>query len=156
MDRTRDVLGLIGWIALSFVPAWLGSMATDPSWYRTLERPTWAPPGWLFGPVWTVLYLLMGIAAWLVWRRGGFGAARLALVLFIVQLVFNGVWSWLFFGLRRPDIALGEIMILWLLIAATAVAFWRHSRAAAWLLAPYLLWVTFAAVLNFAIWQMNP
>jgi benzodiazapine receptor len=147
--------GLIGWIAVSFAAAAAGSQATDPEWYRSLERPSWAPPGWVFGPVWTALYTMMGVAAWLVWRRGGFGGARVALGLFLVQLAFNAAWSWLFFGMRRADLAFAEIVLLWVLILATAVAFARHTRAAAWLLAPYLAWVAFAAVLNFTLWRLG-
>jgi translocator protein len=156
MTRMQQVLGLAGWILLSFLPAWVGSQVTDPSWYQDLRQPSWAPPTWLFGPVWTVLYLLMGTAAWLVWRQRGFAAARGALVLYLVQLIFNGTWTWIFFGLQRPALAFAEIIVLWILIAATALAFAKHSLPAAWLLAPYLAWVTFAAVLNFSLWQLNP
>jgi len=150
----RQWLGLFGWIAVCFAAAGIGAQVTDPAWYQTLERPAWAPPAWLFGPVWTVLYLLMGIAAWLVWSRDGFAGARLALSLFLVQLVFNAAWTWLFFGLRRPGLAFAEILILWGLILATVVAFKRHRRAAAWLLAPYVIWVTYAAMLNASLWQL--
>jgi translocator protein len=156
MSPLRQALGLIGWIGISFVPALVGAQATDPAWYEALEQPVWAPPSWLFGPVWTVLYLLMGIAAWLVWRRGGFREATVALGLFLVQLAFNAAWSWIFFGLRRPELAFAEIVVLWVLILATTVAFWRHHRLAAALLVPYLLWVAYAAVLNFALWRLNP
>jgi translocator protein len=155
MKRTSSIPGLIGWIAVSFAAAAIGSRVTDPGWYETLQTPTWAPPSWLFGPVWTALYLLMGVAAWLVWRRSRFAGARVALTLFLVQLVFNAAWSWLFFGLRRPDLAFAEIILLWGLILATILTFAQHRRLAAALLAPYLLWVTFAAVLNFSIWQLN-
>jgi translocator protein len=98
----------------------------------------------------------MGIAAWLVWRRHGFAQARVALALFLVQLIFNAAWSWLFFGLRRPDLAFAEIVLLWMLILATLVAFWRHHRLAGALLVAYLAWVTFAGALNFSIWRLNP
>jgi translocator protein len=155
MSRMRRVIGLVGWVGISFAAAAVGAQATDPVWYQALERPGWAPPSWLFGPVWTVLYLLMGIAAWLVWVRGGFAGARLALGLFLAQLVLNAAWSWLFFGLRRPDLALAEIVLLWLLILATMLAFGRQRRPAAWLLVPYLLWVTFAAALNLSVWRLN-
>jgi translocator protein len=155
MSRMFGWLGLLGWIGISFTAAGIGALVTDPGWYQTLNRPDWAPPSWLFGPVWTVLYLLMGIAAWLVWTHKGFAGAPLALSLFIVQLVFNAAWSWLFFGFRRPGIAFAEIVLLWSLILATAIAFKTHRALAAWLLTPYLTWVTFAAVLNFALWQRN-
>lgn len=146
-------LALVAWIALPFVAAAIGGRVTDPAWYLTLERPAWAPPAWLFGPVWTALYFMMGLAAWLIWSRHGFAGA--ALPLFLVQLVLNAAWSWIFFGLRRPDLAFAEIVLLWLLVLATLIAFWRRQRVAGLLLAPYLIWVTFAAALNFAIWRLN-
>lgn len=155
MSRIREWIGLLVWIGVSFVPAWVGARATDPGWYAALEQPGWAPPTWLFSPAWTLLYLLMGIAAWMVWRRAGFRAASTALVLFLIQLVFNAGWSWLFFGIRRPDLAFAEIVLLWALILATLLAFRKHHRAAAWLLVPYLLWVAYAAALNFSLWQLN-
>jgi translocator protein len=155
MSPSRQTLGLIGWLAIVFAAAWVGGRVTDPAWYQALQQPPWAPPAWLFGPVWTVLYLMMGTAAWLVWRRGGFAAAAAALTLFLVQLALNAAWSWLFFGLHRPGLAFAEIVLLWMLIAATIVAFRRIHRTAAWLLAPYLLWVTYAAALNFSLWRLN-
>jgi translocator protein len=155
MSGLHQAVGLAVWVAISFLPAWIGSRVTDPSWYQALDQPGWAPPAWLFGPVWSVLYLLMGVAAWVVWRKGGFAAARVALTLFLVQLVFNAAWSWIFFGLRRPDLAFVEIVALWLLILATAVAFWKEQRLAGPLLVPYLLWVTYAAALNLSLWRLN-
>jgi tryptophan-rich sensory protein len=155
MSRTRQWIGLIVWVAISFGAAATGAQVTDPVWYQSLRKPDWAPPAWVFGPVWTALYLCMGIAAWLVWRRKGFAGARLALSLFLLQLVFNAAWTWIFFGLRRPGLAFAEIVVLWGLILATAVAFTGHHRVAAWLLAPYLLWVTYAAMLNGALWQLG-
>lgn len=124
--------------------------------YAKLVRPDWAPPASVFGPVWTVLYLLMGVAAWLVWRVGGFQAARFALTLFLVQLALNALWSWLFFGWHRGALAFADIVLLWLAILATLVAFWRISLLAGVLLVPYFLWVSFAAALNYSIWQRNP
>ena len=116
----------------------------------------WAPPAFVFGPVWTILYAMMGIAAWLVWRRGGFKAHGVALSLFLVQLVVNGTWSWLFFGFRLGALAFVDILLLWFLIAGVLYLFWRASLVAGVLLIPYWLWVTFAAYLNFTIWQLNP
>ena len=124
--------------------------------YGGLVKPAWAPPGWIFGPVWTVLYILMGIAAWLVWRAAGWNGATGALSLFLVQLACNAAWSWLFFAWRRGALAFGEILLLWVLIAATIAAFWRVRPLAGALLIPYLLWVTFATVLTYAVWRMNP
>lgn len=143
---------------LTFVAAAVGAWAsaTAPSFYAELSQPEWAPPAWLFAPVWTTLYALMAIAAWIVWRTHGFAAARGALVLFVVQLAFNALWSWLFFTWRRGALAFVEVLILWLLVAATLIAFWRLSKLAGALLVPYLAWVGFAAVLTFAIWQRNP
>jgi tryptophan-rich sensory protein len=163
MTRSENALrtsawGLAGWFALTFVAAAIGARASvdAQSFYAELSQPAWAPPAWLFGPVWTALYALMAIAAWLVWRAHGFAAARIALVLFIVQLACNALWSWLFFAWRRGALAFVEVLILWLLIAATVVAFWRLSKLAGVLLVPYLCWVTFAAALTLAVWQRNP
>jgi len=140
------------------------------TWYRTLERPSWSPPDWLFGPVWTLLYAMMAVAAFLVWRRafgggGGAGAggeipdvrpaARVALVVFGVQLVLNALWSWLFFAMRSPLAGLVEIVVLWMAIAATIALFWPLSRVAAGLMVPYLAWVSFATALNGALWWLN-
>lgn len=155
---SHQILGLAGWLIVAFVAAAVGAAASvnAGTFYAQLTLPAWAPPGWLFGPVWTVLYLAMGIAAWLAWRAEGFRAARWALALFLVQLVLNALWSWLFFGWQRGALAFAEILLLWVLIVATLIAFFRVRAAAGWLLVPYLLWVSFAAVLNYAIWQLNP
>jgi tryptophan-rich sensory protein len=149
------VKALAGWLAASFVAAALGAVATRqaPEFYAQLVRPDWAPPGWLFGPVWTLLYAMMAIAAWRVWRKAGFGTA---LYLFLAQLALNALWSWLFFAWRLGGAAFGEILLLWLLIAATVAAFFRIDRLAAALLVPYLLWVGFACALTHAVWRANP
>jgi translocator protein len=154
---TRDVSGLIAWLLLCFAAAALGAMAAVDArdFYSQLVLPSWAPPGSLFGPVWTTLYALMGMAAWLVWRRHGFASARAALVLFVVQLAVNALWSWLYFKWRLGLGSLIEVVILWALILATILQFWRLSRPAAWLLLPYLAWVTFATALTYATWQLN-
>lgn len=149
---------LVLFVTVCFAAAAIGGALTAQSvdtWYQGLAKPTWNPPDWLFGPVWTLLYLLMGVAAWLVWRRSGFTKGRAALLLFAVQLALNVVWSGLFFAARAPGLALAELVVLWIAIAATLVAFARHSRVAAALMAPYLAWTTFAAALNFAIWRLN-
>lgn len=158
--RRIDLIGLALLLAASFLVAALGGSATATSvgnWYPTLAKPPWTPPSWLFGPVWTVLYGTMAIAAWLVWRRGGLRlpANRLPLAAYVLQLVLNCAWSWLFFGLRRPDWALLDVVLLWLAIAVTTVLFFRRVRAAGWLLLPYLAWVAYAAALNLAIVQLN-
>lgn len=159
LSTKRQLLGLLGWLALVFVVAAIGAVASinAAGFYAGLDRPSWSPPASVFGPVWSVLYLLMGIAAWLVWRqRGGFREARGALVLFIVQLVFNALWSWLFFAWHQGGLALADIAVLWVLIVATIVSFWRIKPIAAVLLIPYWLWVSFAAVLNYSVWRLNP
>lgn len=154
----RQAAGLLGWLAVAFAAAGAGAAATvqAASFYGQLLRPPWAPPGWLFGPVWSVLYLLMGLAAWLVWREQGFRAARLPLALFLVQLAANALWSWLFFAWRLGALAFLEILVLEALILATALAFRRVRPLAAALLLPYLAWVAFAAVLCGRIWRLNP
>jgi len=137
----------------------LGSLSTIDSvrtWYPTLVRPSFAPPSWVFGPVWTTLYVMMGVASWLVWRQGwATPGVRRALVFYGVQLVFNLVWSWLFFGLQRPFLALLDIVVLLVLIGVTAIRFAAVSRGAALLLLPYLAWVAFATVLNGGFWWLN-
>ncbi len=142
---------------LCFLAAGLGSLFTMVSlggWYAGLAKPSWNPPSWIFGPVWTVLYAMMAVAGWLVWRRGG-SQSRIALWWFAVQLALNVGWSAVFFGLQLPGLAFFEILLLWIAIAATLLTSWRVSRTAGILLVPYLLWVSFAAVLNFAIWRLN-
>lgn len=158
MSRGKLIAGFVGWLAVSFVAAAIGAAASVQagSFYTQLVRPEWAPPPGVFGPVWTVLYLIMGIAAWLVWRVAGFRAARAALTLFLVQLAINGLWSWLFFGWHRGALALADLLLLWVLIVTTIVAFWRIKPLAGALLVPYLLWVSFAGMLNYAVWQLNP
>jgi len=123
------------------------------TWYAGLAKPSWRPPNWLFGPVWTILYAMMAVSAWLVWRKAGFGAA---LLMFAVQLLINGIWSPVFFGAQSLGGGLVVIVALWFAIVGTIAMFWPVSTAAALLLVPYLAWVSFAVVLNAAIWRMNP
>lgn len=156
--EARTTVALILWVGLCLGVAWVGALVTRPAipeWYAQLAKPAWTPPSWVFGPLWTTLYILMGVAAWLVWRQSGFAAAAWPLGLFLLQLFFNAVWSPLFFGLKLPGVAFADIALLWLALLATLVAFWPVRPAAAWLLVPYLLWVSYAAALNFAIWRMN-
>ncbi len=154
----KNITALIGWILLCFAAAGIGGVASAnaPEFYGQLIQPAWAPPAWVFGPVWSVLYLLMAIAAWLMWRERGFAGARLALGLFLLQLVVNTLWSWLFFAWQQGLWSFVDIVVLWLLIIATTLAFWRVRPLAGMLLIPYLAWVSFAAVLNFVIWRLNP
>lgn len=129
---------------------------TSAVFYAMLEKPAWAPPAWLFGPVWSVLYLLMAIAAWRVWRAAGLRRARGAAGLYLLQLAFNALWTWLFFVWRDGPWATAEVLVLWGAIVATVVAFRRHDRPAAALLLPYLAWVSFASALTLSVWQRNP
>ena len=145
---------LVLWLGLAFVPAIVGAAFPAPEYYARLEKPGWAPPPWLFGPVWTALYALIGVAAWLVHRRGGPGT-KPALGLWGAQLALNAAWTPIFFGLRAPGAALVEIAVLWVAIVATLIAFLARRTAAGALLLPYLAWVTFAAGLNFEIWRRN-
>jgi len=155
---TSHSLGLLGWVAVTAVAATLGGIASasDVNFYTTLVQPAWAPPAWLFGPAWSVLYILMATSAWLVWRRRGFRDAGNALTLFVVQLALNALWTWLFFAWRQGGIALAELLVLWVMIVATIAMFWKLHRLAAALLVPYLCWVSFAGALNFALWRLNP
>lgn len=157
MRASRQVLGLVGWLLLSLAAGAIGGIASvnASGFYEQLSRPAWAPPASVFGPVWTVLYLMMGVAAWLVWRAQG-SAARGALALFVVQLGFNALWTWLFFAWRAGALAFIGIVTLWVLIVATLIAFRRVVRLAGALLVPYLAWVTYAAALTFAVWRLNP
>lgn len=139
----------------------LGTFATTqgiPVWYQTLNKPSWNPPNWLFGPVWTLLYVMMGTAAWMIWEASSEqsrGRRTLALMVFAGQLILNALWSWLFFGWRLVGVAAGEIGLLWLMTAATLWIFFKIRKAAGWLLVPYLAWLTFAGALNIAIWRLN-
>jgi len=155
----RRWLELAGFLLASFTAAAIGGRATAESvqtWYPLLTKPAWNPPAWVFGPAWTLLYILMSVAAWRIWqRRDNSPGARRALGLFFTQLAFNALWSVLFFGLQRPDLALAEILLLWLLLLLTQRAFWRIDRVAGWLWLPYLAWVSFATTLNAAIWWLN-
>ena len=156
MSRSKTILGLCGWVLLCFAAASLGAVFMPGEWYAALRKPSWTPPGWIFGPVWSALYTMMAVAAWLVWQRGGFGAQRRPLTLFLAQLALNAAWTPLFFGLHRPGVAFAEIVLLWLAIAWTLATFWHVHRAAAWMLVPYLTWVSFAGLLNFTLWRLNP
>lgn len=158
-NSTRtQLIGLAVWLAITFVASALGAIASmdAPAFYGQLVKPDWAPPAMVFGPVWTVLYLLMGIAAWLVWRERPSERVDGALGLYIVQLVANAMWSWLFFRWHQGAWAFADVLLLWALVAATTAAFWRIRRLAGLLLLPYLAWVSFASALTWAIWQRNP
>lgn len=158
MAYNKELRGFIGWLLAVAATGVIGAIASGraASFYAQLERPVWAPPAQLFGPVWSFLYLLMAVAAWLIWQKYGFATARRPLLLFIAQLVLNALWSWLFFAWHLGGWALVDIVALWALILVTTSAFWRLRPLAGALLIPYLVWVTFAMALNFAIWRLNP
>lgn len=147
-----SVAALAGWMIVCFGAAAFGSRYRPGAWYAALRKPRWNPPNAVFAPVWSVLYTMMAVAAWLVWRAVGPG---LELALFAAQLGLNAAWSWLFFGRHRAGLALADILVLWLAVAATLVAFRQARPLAAWLLLPYLAWVSFAAALNAALWRLN-
>lgn len=156
-------LALLGWVALAATAGAVGGIASRGAgaFYGALAKPTWAPPGWLFGPVWSALYVLMGVAAWLVWRARPATPADRArrqrgLALFVGQLGLNALWTWLFFAWRHGAAAFGEIALLWLAVVVTTWHFGRVRPLAAWCLVPYLGWVSFAAALTWAVWQRNP
>jgi len=155
-SRSSQLVGLIGWLLAAFAAGAVGAIASvdAASFYAQLIKPSWAPPAGVFGPVWSALYVLMGIAAWLVWRSPA--PKGTALSLFTAQLVANALWSWLFFSWHRGALAALEVLALLALILATTVTFWRISRLAAVLLVPYLLWVSFASVLTWTVWRSNP
>lgn len=150
---------LVGFLAITFAAAVIGSAATFRSvatWYPTLVKPTWTPPAFLFGPVWTALYCAMAVAAWRVWRAQTGSKATAVLRTYGAQLALNALWSVLFFGLRRPDLALLDIAALWIVLVIALVRFWRADRIAGGLWSPYVAWVSFAFALNAAIWRLNP
>ena len=155
----QKIAGLIFWIGICYVTAWTGAQVSPgiapAEWYESINKPDWNPPGWLFGPVWTLLYTLMGIAAWTIWKKFGFGKAKAALSMFFVQLFLNGLWSQLFFGAQEIGWAFFEIILLLAAIIVTTYLFYQKSVAAGWLMVPYILWVSFATVLNGTIWWMN-
>ena len=158
MKGSTQSMGLLGWVAITFAAAALGAWASTSaaSFYATLTLPSWAPPASVFGPVWTLLYAMMAIAAWLVWRERGWRGARPALSLYLLQLAINALWSWLFFGWKLGALAFIDILVLLALVCATIVAFARIRRMAALMLLPYLAWISFACALNFWVWQANP
>lgn len=155
---TKQVLALAICLLIVFALAALGAMGSikAPTFYASLYQPTWAPPAWLFGPVWTLLYALMGIAAWLVWRESTGPHQRTAFIWFGLQLILNALWSWWFFAWQQGFYALINIVLLWIAIVITMRLFWRIKPLAGALLIPYLMWVTFATALNWAMWRLNP
>jgi tryptophan-rich sensory protein len=153
--KTNDMLGLAFWIVLTFGVAAFASQFEPGAWYKTIAKPSWTPPGWVFGPVWGTLYMAMSVSAWLVWRKRSTVSTNLPLALYLVQLTLNGLWSWLFFGRKLIGTALIDLIILVLLLGFTMALFMRIRKAAGFMMLAYLLWVTFATALNFQIWRLN-
>ena len=152
------MISLVVFIFICFSAAALGSVSTSSSlksWYPTLKKPSWNPPNYLFAPVWTVLYLLMAVSAWMVWQRVSHQGISVPITLFLIQLLLNAAWSVIFFGLQSPRWAFVEVLCLWVAIACTMISFWSVSTLAAVLMLPYLAWVSFAAYLNGVIWRLN-
>lgn len=158
MSPIKQATAFVVILVICFAAAGLGTVATTPNistWYATLAKPSWNPPNWLFGPVWTALYICMSVAAWLVWRQGGLRQARWPLTLFAIQLALNAAWSWIFFWFHMPGAAFIEILALLTAVTGTTIAFWPRSKPAGILMLPYLGWVALASVLNFTIWRMS-
>lgn len=151
--RITRITMLAALVAVTFCAPLAASFSLPGAWYAALNKPAWNPPAWIFGPVWTLLYLMMAVAAWLVWKKDGW---RFPMWLYLVQLAINASWSPVFFGAKQPGAAFGVIVALWLAIALTLWVFRRVSRPAGWMLIPYLLWVSFATVLNLTLWRLNP
>ncbi len=156
MTITMQILGAVGSLVITFGAAALGARFLPDEWYRRLNKPTWNPPNSIFGPVWTILYLLIAASAWIAWRRNGTATPLVVpFLLFVAQLLLNAAWTWLFFGRHQIRGALIDIVVLWITILATLVTFWKIDALAGILLLPYLAWVSFATVLNATIWRLN-
>lgn len=147
---------LLVFIAANFLAASSGAIFKPDAWYDALNKPSWQPPKWLFAPVWSLLYLMIAVAGWLVWRSAGFEGSQAAFIVYAVQLVLNAGWSGFFFGLRRPDLALVECVFLWAAVVANTALFFALVPLAGWLMVPYVVWVSFAMFLNWTICRLNP
>lgn len=156
--KAQVMWGLVFFLILCLGVSALGAWVTRPSistWYVGLSRPWGTPPNWVFGPVWTILYFMMALSAWWVWKELPWKKSRGPLTLFFLQLTLNAIWSWLFFGFQRPDLALVEIVTLWFAIGMTVMSFWNARTLAGALMLPYWAWISFAAYLNFGFWRLN-
>jgi tryptophan-rich sensory protein len=151
----RQALSLAGWLVLCFASSGTAAFVSIGGWYADLHKPVWNPPAWIFAPVWTLLYVMMAVAAWLVWREGGWKAQWRALGLFLLQWLLNTLWVPIFFGMHRVGLSFVEIVLLLMVVAVALMFFWRVSKIAGALLSPYLVWVSFASILNFTIWRLN-
>jgi tryptophan-rich sensory protein len=157
-NKKQQALALVMSLTICYAVSFVGAMASinAKQFYASLVQPSWSPPGWLFGPVWIILYTMMGLSAWMIWRKNGFNAHRSSLLLYLFHLIPNALWGWLFFSWHLGAASFINIIVLWLLILITIFAFFRINKPAAMLLVPYLCWVSFAAALNYALWQNNP
>ena len=151
----RSLSSLAICILVCLAAGWVGSRFLPGEWYTSLNKTSWTPPNSVFGPVWTALYIMMGISAWIVWKNRHYKKAKVSLFLFVFQLILNSLWTYIFFGLHRPGVAFLEISALWFVLLATLIGFWRVKNVAGVLMLPYILWVSFAALLSFAIWRLN-
>jgi len=155
MTTAKKILGLIGWILLCSLAGIFGAQFEPGTWYQMLQKPVWTPPNWIFPVVWPILYLLMGVSAWLLWKMEKTSLWQTEFTWFFVQLVLNALWSFIFFGMHLVGTGLAEILLLWISILFTTLLFWQKNRIAGILLVPYLIWVGYASALNFAIWHLN-
>ena len=153
--KIKEIVGLVGWIAVCIIASSSGILTPPDEWYSELNKPLWNPPNFIFGPVWATLYFMMAVSAWLIWKRGGWNQQRSPLIIFLTQLVLNSLWSPLFFGMHEPGWALFNIILLLISIIATIIKFLCESKTAALFLIPYLVWVIFASILNYNLWKMN-
>lgn len=149
------VISILICIGVGAIAGYVTSGESSSDWYINLQKPSFQPPSWLFSPVWTLLYILMGVALWKVWKKPNSRERNIAITIFFAQLLFNFLWSIIFFNWHGVGMALIDILILWVLILSTIFSFGKLSKTAAWLLVPYISWVTFASILNYSIWQMN-
>ena len=155
MKNSKNIAGLIGWILLCSLAGIFGAQFEPGTWYEMLSKPAWTPPNWVFPIVWPILYILMGISAWLLWKQEKIATYRTEFTWFFLQLALNAVWPWIFFGIHLIATGLAEILLLWISILFTTMLFWNRNQLAGLLLVPYLLWISYASALNFAIWQLN-
>lgn len=154
-NKPFNIFGLLFWLLLSAVVAWFGAQFNPGLWYMTINKPIWTPPGWLFGPVWTMLYIMMAIASYLVWNATGRTFKNKIIQLYLFKMLLNACWSWVFFGLHQIGWAVINIILLLVFIIVVTTLFYRQNKISGWLMLPYLLWVSFASILNLNIWILN-
>jgi len=155
MTTAKKILGLVGWILLCSLAGIFGAQFEPGTWYQLLNKPAWTPPNWIFPVVWPILYILMGISVWMIWKMKETSLWQTEFTWFFVQLILNALWSWIFFGMHMIGTGLAEILLLWVSILFTTLLFWKRNHTAGILLMPYLAWVSYASALNFAIWHLN-